>query len=562
MLIKCIVSPRMEVLSMNPNTDVLILSAGRVASDIASVVGDIPSGMVPLKGKPAIAWIIDGLLEQGFERFVVSVGFRKEPLIRFLESRYAERCVVTIVEVDFRLAPGNSLLSGLAQVKSPDVLVVLGDTILREPLVLKESVVYTSARFNDPTKWCLVRARVDGQLWQLYDKQDVEGSDLRALIGVYYFRDAVALQRIGNALDPSARHEISELLLRYNAVDPIRCVEERAWLDIGHLETYHRAKIACSGARQFNALSYDPLQGVITKQSTNEEKLRDEIHWYKNVPASIALFAPRLVAAVEETPMRLSLEYYGYPTLAELFVYGNLHVRIWNEIVQKVVRILLLFQEHPGEVTKADYEQVYLRKTRRRIATLTEKDPTFRELLSAETITVNDEPLANLERLWPFIERTVERLYGEGKGQHCFLHGDFCFSNILFDPTSGVVRLIDPRGRWGSSSSGDLRYDAAKLRHSASGLYDHIVHDFFVVRQDGDAIELRINANGEHAAIADALDRALEKYWDLNEIRFIEGLLFLSMLPLHPERQERQLAMYATGLKLLNDVKAATEQKA
>lgn len=38
------------------------------------------------------------------------------------------------------------------------------------------------------------------------------------------------------------------------------------------------------------------------------------------------------------------------------------------------------------------------------------------------------------------------------------------------------------------------------------------------------------------------------------DIRFIEGLLFLSMTPLHQDRLDKQKMMYLTGLSLLNDV--------
>ena len=44
--------------------------------------------------------------------------------------------------------------------------------------------------------------------------------------------------------------------------------------------------------------------------------------------------------------------------------------------------------------------------------------------------------------------------------------------------------------------------------------------------------------------------------YDLSEIQFIEGLLFLSMLPLHVESPDRQKMMFLTGLGLMNDVLA------
>ena len=42
--------------------------------------------------------------------------------------------------------------------------------------------------------------------------------------------------------------------------------------------------------------------------------------------------------------------------------------------------------------------------------------------------------------------------------------------------------------------------------------------------------------------------------YDLDEIKFIEGLLFISMLPLHQDFPQRQRMMFITGLTLLNEV--------
>jgi hypothetical protein len=44
--------------------------------------------------------------------------------------------------------------------------------------------------------------------------------------------------------------------------------------------------------------------------------------------------------------------------------------------------------------------------------------------------------------------------------------------------------------------------------------------------------------------------------YDLNEIKLLEGLLFVSMPPLHSDHPQRQRLMYLIGLELLNEVLA------
>lgn len=138
----------------------------------------------------------------------------------------------------------------------------------------------------------------------------------------------------------------------------------------------------------------------------------------------------------------------------------------------------------------------------------------------------------------------------------CIIHGDFCFSNILFDVNNQIVRLIDPRGSFGAKGIfGDPRYDIAKLRHSLSGCYDYMTADLFELRQTGDSFQACFFMDEAQTSIRQPFDNlVLQNGFLLDEIKFIEGLLFLSMPPLHYGHPERQKIMYLTGLTLLNEV--------
>ena len=45
---------------------VLILSAGKIDTELEKIFGKIPSGLIPLNGKPVIFRIIDKLLDEGY----------------------------------------------------------------------------------------------------------------------------------------------------------------------------------------------------------------------------------------------------------------------------------------------------------------------------------------------------------------------------------------------------------------------------------------------------------------------------------------------------------------
>lgn len=535
-------------------TNVLILSAGAIADDISSIFGSIPSGMVPINSKPAVSWIIDSLLSQEFVRFFVTIGFKGETIERFLGNAYKERGAIECISVDDKKPPGNAIIEALVKIESRDVLIVLGDTIVKGDIdINQESFVYVSSRFTDTAKWCLVKPQKNGNIEKIFDKrQNINTEGLLALIGVYYFKNVNILRSVVANIANQDCVQISALLEQYHAKDAIRCIEQKGWIDIGHLDRYYEAKILLTKPRAFNYFEYDSLRGTIKKRSLNSEKLRDEINWYQALPNDLKVFAPRVLTSSGDGDASITMEYYGYPALSELMVYGSLHPIIWKQIFKKLIDVLRVFLEHKGSVAWEDYYFMYVKKTRYRIAQAIKQNQDISELVKFPSVIVNGRELKNIGELNQFIEQMAQELYAGSDVFNCFIHGDFCFSNILFDPASGVMRLIDPRGSWGSGYYGDIRYDLAKLRHSVVGSYDFIVNDSFTITKYDNTLELVIHASLAQKKIESYFDSLIVREWNIRHIVFIEGLLFLSMIPLHTERKERQLAMFAIGLDRIN----------
>ena len=67
-------------------------------------------------------------------------------------------------------------------------------------------------------------------------------------------------------------------------------------------------------------------------------------------------------------------------------------------------------------------------------------------------------------------------------------------------------------------------------------------------------IELSIFEPTNYQSICEELDTNIQKNWNLDEIKIIEGLLFISMLPLHKDNFDRQLAFFSIGIKRLNEI--------
>ena len=136
------------------------------------------------------------------------------------------------------------------------------------------------------------------------------------------------------------------------------------------------------------------------------------------------------------------------------------------------------------------------------------------------------------------------------------MHGDFCFSNILYNFRTDRVRLIDPRGltvQGKFSLFGDVRYDLAKIMHSISGRYDLIIAGLF---EGGRAGASEYELSFAQDQWRDRLENlALESSMggvalDSDVVWAAMISLFLSMAPLHADRPDRQAAFVANALRL------------
>ena len=136
------------------------------------------------------------------------------------------------------------------------------------------------------------------------------------------------------------------------------------------------------------------------------------------------------------------------------------------------------------------------------------------------------------------------------------MHGDFCFSNILYNSRNSRISVIDPRGYVFDGKReiwGDLRYDIAKFSHSVDGLYDFILAGRYNLQQDNVySFDLQFDDSPQRTwlqtTFADMRIAGISPA--KNDIRAITTSLFISKLPLHADRPDRQKAFIANTLRL------------
>lgn len=348
-----------------------------------------------------------------------------------------------------------------------------------------------------------------------------------------------------------------QAIFTYSQEYPFTILHSQNWFDVGHSDNYSKATTSVA-ARSFNSIEIDEQRGILKKRSENKEKLVNEIRWYLRIPNKLQYLLPRVYDySLDLTDPYVSMEYYGYHTLHESLVFGDLPLVKWQAIFQK----LLFAINDMGKFTvtgeriqfEAALRDIYLQKTFDRLDMM-RNEPDFHSFFE-NTITINGKEYRSLNEYLKMLPQLIEKLVVYTfTGQFNIIHGDLCFANILIEDTYDFIRVIDPRGKFGTFDIyGDGRYELAKLMHTLEGKYDFIIEDMFDIDVIGNTIEYHVHKQIDNITNV-FLDVFRESIDNIQAVRLIEATLFLSMIPLHSDYKQRQFAMLATGVMLLEQV--------
>ena len=433
-------------------TVVLIPAAGRVAEGVMALSNIGCPAMVPVAGRPVIHWTLSYLRSLGLRRFVIAVSRRGMFVEDFVECSFGQDCDVTFIKPAIDGGVGRTVLELAERAEGSSALIVLGDTHFQfaDPsILLKDDATVLVESVEDSYRWCTADISTDGIVESLHDKEPDQQAEPQALIGVYYFPKLSELrQAVRTAVDrnerQSRRTELSDILRNVMAARPLRAVQAGDWLDCGNPDRQASSHRTLLQKRAFNELTIDSVLGTVTKRSRYVEKFLDEINYLRLLPADLAVLFPRVLSySTDWQDSWLTLEYYGYPTLAEAFVFENVDAGIWERVFIHLRQIIIQgFMRHHRPLSRDVIKDMYLVKTRKRLAKLA-GPPELMALIRHEgPVRVNGREVPNVADLWDRLAVEVDRLADNVQG--CVVHGDLCLSNILYDFRSGVCKLLDP----------------------------------------------------------------------------------------------------------------------
>lgn len=308
--------------------------------------------------------------------------------------------------------------------------------------------------------------------------------------------------------------------------------------------------------RVYNTITSLP-NGYIKKESSTE-RLRDEINYYCLLPPKLNLLFPRLVDYNNSiSPYWMILEQIPHDDV--FYILRGYHTDYDTDGISMFIDDFLNSIEYALSILTHDkylggstdnIKYMYIEKTWTEYQNFVKTRPDLLSLFQDEYVTLNGNSYLNFESLWVNgVSETLPSSYNETA-----IHGDFCLANMLFKFDDDILRLIDPRGSFGESGiRGDIRYDYAKLYHSLDGKYEFLINNWYhLERKPGEYTLLFQNTYG-----IDIFKKKFEERFfptiSKREIKLIEGCIYIGMCARHNDDPTRQLAMYLTGIRILNE---------
>lgn len=324
--------------------------------------------------------------------------------------------------------------------------------------------------------------------------------------------------------------------------------------------------------RAYNDIKKFPEKGFIVKSSDNE-KLADEINYFKNIPEEFKRFFPVFINTSETTrsesfDYQLKLEYLPHRNLGEK-LFEEFDEVFWEKCASQIFNILKTFQTKNRYLDRrsiiADLScKMFIDKTEKEYSSLEEAEG-FDFLKYTKNISINGGSYKTFREIKDKVFQSVKEI-DFSDSDFSFIHGDFCFANILFHQNLDgdiFLKLVDPRGSYGGEIGcyGNRLYDLAKIFHSVEGGYEYIINDKFTLTNSpihcsgGKSRDIEINFSFEND-VRPSLSQIFynhTKEKDKRLIKLVQGLIFIGMCNRHYDSYERQTIMYCTGVKLLNE---------
>ena len=523
------------------------MSGAYIDQELESEFGKIPPSFLPLGNKRLFQYQVKLAPKNALVYLSVPESFS----VSSTDNQWLLANNVILLKIPDGLNLGASLVAALnlsGNSLDRPLHVLYGDTLFKQ-LPTGEDIVSIS-EVKDSYNWAVL---TDDDVHWLKGRDDnlsfngnPSNSESHRVVNGYFKFDHP--REIIKTVTQSKWDFLSGLN-KYHQTIGITPIQSEGWLDFGHVNTYYRSKAEFTTQRAFNELSINAKW--VEKSSVKNVKIAAEANWFETLPDSLRSYIPQFLGSKKQDNGKVSyrLEYLHLIALNELFVFSQLPSNVWQQILLCCVEFLehCAQEKTPNGEPTNQLHELFGTKT----------DQRLQEYCQSKKIS--------LEQQWRFngntplsvsdVLKDSQKHLPKGQSVLSVLHGDFCFSNILYDFRSGRVKTIDPRGMTANETLtiyGDIQYDVAKLCHSFLGLYDWIIAGYYDVQINQNNIHFEIFGDNQYREAQQIFIELMKNKFGLSaqQLYAMQIQLFLSMLPLHADDPKRQQALFANAFRL------------
>lgn len=331
-------------------------------------------------------------------------------------------------------------------------------------------------------------------------------------------------------------------------------INSDALVDLGELNNFMQFITGGFEARFFNALEGDEY--TVTKRSSNKKKIKSEYEFYGLLPDNMKMwFVMPFDYKEEENFASYTMERYHMTDIAIRWIHNAINLEELDDILKRLFHFVS--NRNTKQVTVAEYEAVeknlFITKVEERMEELKNSSyyVKFNNFITSGTeFNSIDEIITKYESLYSKVKKNIKL-----KPQFVVGHGDLCFSNILYNKETSILKLIDPKG---ATKEEELwtnpYYDIAKLSHSICGRYDFFNSGLYDIKIESD-MKLNLVLEFNNSEFVELFKKYLEEYhFDYTLVRLYESSLFLSMLPLHMDNPQKVFGFLLNAINIIEEV--------
>lgn len=501
----------------------IIIQAGGLGSRMEELTYNKPKALISVGGEPMIMRLMSRYPDA---RYYIIADYKTDVLTEYLKT-FAKQFDYKIIK-----AVGTGTCSGIRSAlkfvpsKTPVGIVwcdlYIEKDLYPEKLKLDEAH-YIGLSNTFSCRW----SYKDGIL-----KEQKSGAD--GIAGVYLFQEKKVLSGV-----PSSG-EFCRFLK--NAPFTMKPYYLESVSEVGTKTAYETLTSKLPNTRPFNDLQVGAK--LVTKRPLNShgaDLAVSEKAWYKEASKYKWKFVPKIASFQPLQMQRIQGE-----SIFNSPVKKKQKRAILGQIIQDIntIHAAPVRAKIPLDTTNNDY-QALLAKTKTRLDSVIHLIPHGNE----KEISVNGKKCINIYKQWSLLEKMCEPYLG--KSSYNFIHGDPTFSNIMYEPPTDKVFLLDPRGYYGKVKLlGDPDYDWAKLYYSLIGNYDQFNVKKFILKLKDDEVRIKIASNGWEYLEKEFFAQSKA---DKQKVKLMHAIIWLSLTSYAWDNYDSICGAFYNGVYLIQD---------